>query len=97
PVKRDLGQKVKTTGVSFEDSYHLKALKVQGIYKEYKKEIKEFDKKLVEAAKEDGTDEKTLNWLRKWNKDYGKQLHNLHTTAEQLIGKINKLKNKLGE
>ncbi|RIB19674.1 hypothetical protein C2G38_2035874 [Gigaspora rosea] len=97
PVKRDLGQKVKTTGVSFGRSYYLKALKVQGIHKDYKKEIEEFDKKLKEAAKEDGTDEKTLKWLRKWNKDYGNLANKLQTTAAIFIDKVNKLKKKLEE
>ncbi|CAG8542813.1 hypothetical protein C2G38_2240197 [Gigaspora rosea] len=95
PVKRDLGPKVRVLGVSFEDSYQGKLFKMQKINKDYKKEIKEFDQKLTEAAKEDGTDGKTLKWLTKWNDEYGQLVNELQTTYAKLGSRIDKLKKKL--
>ncbi|CAG8727688.1 36864_t:CDS:1 [Gigaspora margarita] len=95
PVKRDLGPKVKAASRTLGNDYQAYALKVQSIHKDYKKKIKEFDKKLKEAAKEDGTDEKTLKWLTKWNNEYGKLVNKLQTTAIGFIERIDKLKKKL--
>ncbi|CAG8557329.1 10743_t:CDS:1, partial [Dentiscutata heterogama] len=96
-IKRNLGQKVETQGVRFKDLYEQKALKVQSIYKSYNEEIKEFDKKIKQAAKKDGTDEKTVEWLIKWNEHYGELAKGLNASAVQFLAAVDKLGEKLGK
>uniref|UniRef100_A0A1D1YHN4 Nuclear factor 7, brain n=1 Tax=Anthurium amnicola TaxID=1678845 RepID=A0A1D1YHN4_9ARAE len=95
PTKRGIGSKVGELGVRFKDLYAKQTSEVQETYKDFEKQNEAFDKKIPDAAKEDGTDQEVVDWLLKWNKKYNNQVKDLKAITKNLKKSINKLNEKL--
>ncbi|CAG8669514.1 670_t:CDS:1 [Dentiscutata heterogama] len=97
PIERKLGPNAHALAEKIRIIYWNNANDALKIYQSYDKEIKDFDNKIKQAAKEDGTDEKTVEWLTKWNENYGELAKELKSSSAHLLSAIDKLKTKLGD
>ncbi|CAG8800752.1 5361_t:CDS:1, partial [Gigaspora margarita] len=91
----DIGSKVGELGVRFKDLYAEQTSATLKTYKDFEKQSEAFNKQIPEAAKKDGTDQKTVDWLLKWNKKYNHQVKHLKAITKDLKKSINKLNEKL--
>jgi hypothetical protein len=94
-TKRKAGSTVTPLGVRFEGYYKKFNSQVSKVNQKFYHEISQFNDQVPAAAKEDGTDADTLNWLLTWNKHYESLVDDLDKTTKSLDKSIDKLHKKL--